>query len=79
MAYVETTGLLEIEPNYRALAKVEPRQVGRVVLLERLAAWWRRGADADTNGRRLARLGDHLLSDIGLTRAEAEELDRRAG
>jgi hypothetical protein len=80
MAYSETTGLLEIN-RYRQGRSFSGGDVGRTDLLERLLGRIRKffasGPYAEPKGEPLAKLNDRLLQDIGLTRAEAIELDKR--
>lgn len=82
MAYVETTGLLEIDRNTRTGRNYSYRSVERMGLLERFLDRVREslasGRAAGPEEAPLARLSDHMLEDIGLTRAEALELDRRS-
>lgn len=82
MAYVETTGLLEIDRNTRIGRNYSYRSAGRIGLLERFLDRVRKSFASGRAGgpeeAPLARLSDHMLEDIGLTRAEALELDRRS-
>jgi uncharacterized protein YjiS (DUF1127 family) len=81
MAYSETTGLLEIYRN-RQGRSFSAEDVGTPPdLLERLLGRIRKvfaaGLHAERTGDPLTKLSDRLLQDIGLTRAEAIELDKR--
>ncbi|UXN57957.1 DUF1127 domain-containing protein [Phyllobacterium zundukense] len=81
MAYSETTGLLEIN-RYRQGRSFSGGDVGTPPdLLERLLGRIRKvfafGLHAEPTGDPLTKLSDRLLQDIGLTRAEAIELDKR--
>lgn len=82
MAYVETTGLLEIDRNYRTGRSYSFRNADKAGLLERFIERVRTsfasGGVVGPEDAPLARLSDRMLEDIGLTRAEAIELDRRA-
>lgn len=81
MALFETTGLLEIDYNPRARRAVSALDVGMVDYLASPIARLRKLFTFRPEPRpqpvRLAKLSDHLLEDIGLTRAEAMELDLR--
>ncbi len=80
MAYSETTGLLEIDRT-RQGRSFSARDVGRTDVLERFLGRVRRlfASDryAEPEGDPLTKLSDRMLEDIGLTRVEAIELDRR--
>ncbi|WP_271899101.1 DUF1127 domain-containing protein [Candidatus Phyllobacterium onerii] len=81
MTYSETTGLLEIR-RHRQGRSSSARDVGTPPdLLERLLGLIRKvfasGLHAEPTGDPLTKLSDRLLQDIGLTRAEAIELDKR--
>ncbi len=82
MTYAETTGLLEIDRNYRSGRSYSFRNAERSGLLERFVARIRKsfasGGMVGAEDAPLARLSEQMLDDIGLTRAEAIELDRRA-
>ncbi|EJN02348.1 DUF1127 domain-containing protein [Phyllobacterium sp. YR531] len=82
MAYAETTGLLEIDRNYRSGRRYSFRNAGGAGLLERfigrVRATFASGSAVSPEDAPLARLSDRMLEDIGLTRAEAIELDKRA-
>lgn len=81
MAYTETTGLLEIDRNYRSGRSYSLRNSDKAGLLERFIERVRTsfasGGVVGAEDAPLARLSDRMLEDIGLTRAEAIELDRR--
>jgi hypothetical protein len=81
MAYSETTGLLEIH-RHRQGRSFSARDVGAPPdLLERLLGRIRKvfaaGLHAGPADDPLTKLSDRLLQDIGLTRAEAIELDKK--
>lgn len=81
MAYSETTGLLEIH-RHRQGRSFSVGDVGTSPdLLERLLGLIRKvfasGLHAEPAGDPLTKLSDRMLQDIGLTRAEAIELDKR--
>lgn len=80
MVYSETTGLLEIDRNYKAGRRPD-NDVGRIVLLQSLARYIRKAfasrLSTRTEGAPLAKLSDYMLEDIGISRAQAIELDRR--
>ncbi|MEP7453660.1 DUF1127 domain-containing protein [Phyllobacterium sp. SB3] len=84
MAYTETTGLLEIDHNYRSGRSYSFRGNGKgeAGLLERfigkVRATFASGSAVRPEDAPLARMSDRMLEDIGLTRTEAIELDRRA-
>ena len=82
MAYSETTGLLlEIDRN-RQGRSFSARDVGtppdlRGRLLGLIRKVFASDLYAEPKGDPLTKLSDRMLQDIGLTRAEAIELDRR--
>ncbi|MDR6635272.1 hypothetical protein J2X72_004086 [Phyllobacterium sp. 1468] len=81
MTYSETTGLLEIYRN-RQGRSFSAREVGTppdllARLLGRVRKVFSSGLDAEPVGDPLTKLSDRMLQDIGLTRAEAIELDKR--
>jgi hypothetical protein len=81
MTYSETTGLLEIYRN-RQGRSFSVGDVGTSPdLLERLLGRIRKvsasGLHAEPASDPLTKLSDRMLQDIGLTRAEAIELDKR--
>ncbi|SDN87054.1 DUF1127 domain-containing protein [Phyllobacterium sp. OV277] len=78
MSNFETTGLLVNEPNTIRLQKSGDAvlQLIRKVLTFRWNNLFYRAERADDP--RISKLSDHLLDDIGITRQQAEEIDRRS-
>ncbi|MGO4450861.1 DUF1127 domain-containing protein [Phyllobacterium sp. TAF24] len=78
MSSIKTTGLLVNEPNTIGLQKSGDAvlQLIRKVLTFRWNNLFYREERADDP--RISKLSDHLLDDIGITRQQAEEIDRRS-
>ncbi|MBB3237869.1 DUF1127 domain-containing protein [Phyllobacterium endophyticum] len=81
MAHSETTGLLEFDRNYWARRGLSSRDRSRTVLLQGVADYIRSvfatRLSARTKDAPLANLSDRMLEDIGISRAQAIELDGR--
>lgn len=78
MSNFKTTGLLVNEPNTIDLQK-SGDAVLELIRKVRTSLWsnlFYRAERADDP--RISKLSDHLLDDIGITRQQAEEIDRRS-
>ncbi|UGX87031.1 DUF1127 domain-containing protein [Phyllobacterium meliloti] len=78
MSNFKTTGLLVNEPNTIGLQK-SGDAVLELIRKVRTSLWsnlFYRVERADDP--RISKLSDHLLDDIGITRQQAEEIDRRS-